>query len=273
MLGKLLKYEIKDTARIIPFFYIITALVAAMVLISKKLGLGWFKTTSSVLLILVGIAVVIVTFVVVVLRFYKNLYSNEGYLMFTLPVKPQQLLISKTIVAFAWLVISMLVFVGALLISLYGFGVEFNLFDNIMSELEKYGMENAIYFIAALLLFQVLLLLGEIYFSITFSNRPSLQGLGAASAFLVFLATYVILQIVYTVCTVFIPLSLQINVVGDFKISLSTQNMFGYLMDSIKGIEPTNFTIGIGGYIFLFLMLFVLYYQTGRMMNKKVSLR
>ncbi len=273
MLGKLLKYEIKDTARIIPFFYIITALVAAMVLISKKLGLGWFKTTSSVLLILVGIAVVIVTFVVVVLRFYKNLYSNEGYLMFTLPVKPQQLLLSKTIVAFTWIVISMLIFVGALLVSLYGFGVEFNFIDNIMSELEKYGMENAIYAIVALMLVEILYFLGMIYFSITFSNRPSLQGLGVASAFLVFLATYVIMQIVYTVFTVFIPLSLEINLVGDLSISLSTRNMLGYLMDSMKGIQPARFNIGIGGYIFILVMVFVFYFQTGRMMDKKVSLR
>ncbi len=46
----------------------------------------------------------------IVLRFHKNLYSNEGYLMFTLPVKPQMLLASKTIVAFSWIIISFIVF-------------------------------------------------------------------------------------------------------------------------------------------------------------------
>ena len=109
MLRKLLKYEFKDTATVIPFLYLITLLFAAMVFTGKQLRIGWLIGASSGILILVGIAVVILTFVVIAMRFNRNLYSNEGYLMFTLPVKPQILLGSKTIVALSWLIISFIV--------------------------------------------------------------------------------------------------------------------------------------------------------------------
>lgn len=39
-------------------------------------------------------------------RFYKNLFTDEGYLMFTLPVKTSELLLSKTLVSVLWKFIS-----------------------------------------------------------------------------------------------------------------------------------------------------------------------
>lgn len=42
---------------------------------------------------------------VMIQRFYKNLLRDEGYLMFTLPVRTWQLIASKLIVSIMWLVI------------------------------------------------------------------------------------------------------------------------------------------------------------------------
>ena len=39
-------------------------------------------------------------------RFYRNFFTDEGYLMFTLPVKPSELLLSKILVAACWRLIS-----------------------------------------------------------------------------------------------------------------------------------------------------------------------
>ena len=41
-----------------------------------------------------------------VYRFYKNLMTDEGYLMFTLPVSRSQLIWSKLIVSMAWGILS-----------------------------------------------------------------------------------------------------------------------------------------------------------------------
>lgn len=273
MLSKLLRYEFKDTARVIPFFYLIAAILSSMVFLSEKMRIDWFRITSSVLLLIFGFAIIVVTFVVIVLRFYKNLYSDEGYLMFTLPVKPQLLLVSKAIVGFCWMLLSTIAFVAALSLSLYGFGIEGNLFTNIMKELEKYGLQNAIYPIIGLIILQLLYLLGQIYFSITMSNRPAFQGLGAASAFLVFIATYIILQIVEAVFTVFAPISLKVSMNTGVDLSISSKNMFSYLMDNFNGIAVNTLYIGLGGYIFVLVMVCTLFYMTGRMMDKKISLR
>lgn len=39
-------------------------------------------------------------------RFYKNLFTDEGYLMFTLPVKTSDLLLSKALIAILWRLIA-----------------------------------------------------------------------------------------------------------------------------------------------------------------------
>ena len=273
MLKKLLKYEFKDTATVVPFLYIITLLFAVIAFIAEKSGIEWFKITSSVILIIIGISVVIVTFAVVIMRFYKNLYSNEGYLMFTLPVKPQLLLTSKVIVAFFWIVLSFIVSIVALCIALYVLGIGSTELSEIMSEIKKYGLEKLVYGIIPLMLISLLYLLGQIFFAITVANRPTFQNFGIAASFIVFVATYVVLKIVESIASIFVPFSIEFSLVGRVNPSLSTKNMVGYVLDSIKGIEPTTIVAGLGGYVFVVIMIFVLFYLTGRMMKKNVSLR
>ena len=46
------------------------------------------------------------------IRFYRNLYTDQGYLMHTLPVTSHQLIWSKTFVAGIWMIISSIVKIG-----------------------------------------------------------------------------------------------------------------------------------------------------------------
>lgn len=48
----------------------------------------------------------IITLVLLARNIYKNFYSNEGYLTFTLPVTVNQQLLSKTISGFVWLLVN-----------------------------------------------------------------------------------------------------------------------------------------------------------------------
>jgi hypothetical protein len=59
------------------------------------------------------------TAIYMIVRFYKNLLSDEGYLMFTLPVKAHQLITSKLIVTVFWILVS---FIAVLLSALIAFG-------------------------------------------------------------------------------------------------------------------------------------------------------
>lgn len=53
------------------------------------------------------------------IRFYKNYYTDEGYLMHTLPVKPSQLIISKALVMGIWQIISTIIIVFATLVLVF----------------------------------------------------------------------------------------------------------------------------------------------------------
>ncbi len=126
MLKKLLKYEIKATAR---FFLPLYAALVVFSLINRFLNpFGLISSSNnlnmqviiSILSIAVYFALIIgtlaMTVVIMIQRFYKNLLGDEGYLMFTLPVKTWQHIISKLLVAMMWTVLSFLVTIGSILI-------------------------------------------------------------------------------------------------------------------------------------------------------------
>lgn len=113
MLGKLIKYELRSSFKKLGGLWI--AALAILVLNAVILGVytipdlenGAVSTFMSVMMLIIPImltyitciAVVIMTLVFVVTRFYKGLLKDEGYLMFTLPVTTGQLIISKAVSA------------------------------------------------------------------------------------------------------------------------------------------------------------------------------
>jgi len=114
MLSKLLKYEFKSTARILLPMYIAviiySALCRGLYMLSEKLRvLEYFIVFMYFLYFVLVVAVVVVTFVLVIQRFYKNLMGDEGYLMFTLPVEPRNHIITKSLTAFIWTIVSVIV--------------------------------------------------------------------------------------------------------------------------------------------------------------------
>lgn len=123
MLGKLLKYEFKATGRI--FFPLYIAL-AAFALInrfllsyeSSNVFLNAPQVIGKISYALLIVAIFVLTFVIMIQRFYKNLLSEEGYLMFTLPVKSRDHIFSKLLVSFCWNLASFLVILGSLAILL-----------------------------------------------------------------------------------------------------------------------------------------------------------
>ena len=119
MLKKLLKY---DTRALIRYWWIIAVVIvgATGLDIACTLFYNQYAYTDNYEL-LVGIAKLIsllcngltlysigATSLILYIRFYTNLYTDQGYLTFTLPVKRSTLLASKTIHAFAWEMIHIL---------------------------------------------------------------------------------------------------------------------------------------------------------------------
>ena len=112
MLGKLLKYEIKATARtFLPLYLAILLAAAGMRFV---LAAGFIPVVTILGFVLFGlfVALAVLTIVITVQRFQKNLLSTEGYLMFTLPVTPASLVSSKLLASLLWAVLTCVVTVA-----------------------------------------------------------------------------------------------------------------------------------------------------------------
>ena len=119
MLGKLMKYEIKATSRtFLPLYFVL--LVSALInrllgpLTQDSIRIPNIISMSLYVIILIGMFVM--TFIVMISRFYKNLLSDEGYLMFTLPVKTWQHISGKLIISVIWITISFIMAIASIFI-------------------------------------------------------------------------------------------------------------------------------------------------------------
>src|SRR5699024_1205776 len=127
MLGKLLKYEFKSTGRLFGVIYLLIMILSLMI---GLLGRRYMTISVAIwnhdgirlaaLAILIVayfvmlVAMVVVTFVVILQRFYKNLLEGEGYLMHTLPVPTWMLVASKLIAAVIWDILGFVIIILSL---------------------------------------------------------------------------------------------------------------------------------------------------------------
>lgn len=125
MLIKLLKNELKATKRV--FLPLYGALLILTIVTKLVLSFGtpdFFTdnvTSNPVAEVILGIcftlyfifiiALSVMTLVIIIQRFYKNLFTDEGYLMFSLPVKTWELVLSKLLIGLMWTIICTLIFV------------------------------------------------------------------------------------------------------------------------------------------------------------------
>lgn len=124
MLGKLFKYENRAVSKILFPLSIAVILLSVFGAAMLKLNFvfeGFYEqenivsnlisTGSNLLMIFSILAIVSANFVAVFLimqRYYRNLFTDEGYLTFTLPVTPVQIILSKLFTAIIWSVIIVL---------------------------------------------------------------------------------------------------------------------------------------------------------------------
>lgn len=117
MLKKLIKHEFKDTMRLfIPMFGFIVVLTPIFSLMMSLGSQPYDENTANALSLVFGSGIIgyclllfgllIVTQVLIAIRFYKTMTSQEAYLTFTLPAKTGQLLLAKWLVSFVWYILA-----------------------------------------------------------------------------------------------------------------------------------------------------------------------
>ena len=115
MLGKLIKYDLKSMSRAFIPMWLLAPVVALMLSFSIRGTVAWanqsrlgslFVVGNGLLMAIMGIlffgalvGLFVMTVVFVIQRFWNGLLKEEGYLMFTLPVKTWELVVSKALTA------------------------------------------------------------------------------------------------------------------------------------------------------------------------------
>ena len=192
MLSKLLKYEIRATARIfLPLYAVLLTISAVYSLISLISPRQWQapQVISMIVYVMVLVGVFVMTLVMMIQRFYKNLLSDEGYLMFTLPVEPWKHIIGKLLVSMMWVVFSVIAAAVSVCIVAYKeiFTVQFieEMANGVKDILSQFDISTTLFTLEGLLICliglvsSVLIVYASIALGHLFNRHRILASLGA----------------------------------------------------------------------------------------------
>ena len=119
MLGKLIKHDIRSTWR--DFAGIYLTILLGMIFLPLLLNFVNRAITNIIAGFLV-MGIMVSTIVIMIIMLFKifntNIFSNEGYLTMTLPVRGSELVVSKLVVSTMWIVLTGIVSVLGILIFL-----------------------------------------------------------------------------------------------------------------------------------------------------------
>lgn len=273
MLGKLLKYEIKHSARYTAAIYIATIAFAAISVIALLVNSTWLGVMSCFVLYIAGFASVVVTLVSVIKNFYDTLYGRQGYLTFTLPVKCSTVLLSKFIASVIWIIVGFCVMGLTLaVIFLYAKDKTESLFDTIMDSLFMSGLADVlpsglviaetIIVFAVLALLTVVTYVGYVFFVVTIANTGKFQSHPKLFGALVFFGITSVVNTTSNLLTEKIPLTFNV----------ATDRAFFAFADMFS-VEGTLLSYGIGGTLFSAIVAGGLLALTGYIMEHKVNVK
>lgn len=214
MTGRLIKYELRSSIKLMGVIWAALVVTSFLYSISSNfMGdlmrgsnitstlINLIQGITGMLYVAVFIATAAASVVIIIMRFYKGLLGDEGYLMHTLPVKPWQLITSKGVSALMIVCASVIVSILSILIlagtGSFGAIVEFG--DAVR---EIFREEPKVILVAAeCLVIAILSMLKSIY---QIYASLSIGQLAGKHRILLSLGAYVGINIVLTVLAVII---------------------------------------------------------------------
>ena len=210
MLGKLMKYELRATSRTMLPLFLLTLLLSVFTRMSTAVVQHTHTNITESLnmllifafvLALVGTAVFSV--ILMVMRFRNNLMTDEGYLMFTLPVSVHQLLWAKLLVSMLWFVAVFCVDALAILLAIYEDGMLAGLPEFIRSAFENMDRYYAVNGLLYMLEFLGVLLVSMVTACLLFYAPISIGNSFATHKTLLSVVFYFVIQTVLQIVTLF----------------------------------------------------------------------
>lgn len=280
MLGKLIKYDMKVLNRFLLLIHVFLLLAAfcgryfltsRIIITADNIDGTTFNVDQFMLSLAIILFIIIVsgasfgTYIIIAVRFYKNLYSDEGYLTHTLPVTAGTHLLSKTISGSIWAFIDSIAVTAAMWIVIVTPSVSDAFAENKDTILEVLGFSNNMtpgFLFAAFILFCVVSSISNmimIYAAIVcgqlFSNH---RILGAV-------VSYLGLQTIISILSL-----VSLAITGYFSDMLYMSSTQTEAVTSFAEIFSKTF---IFSGIMMVIIMIVLYIFTYCLMRRKVNLQ
>ena len=236
MLLKLIKYDFREQFKEHIGLYALVFVSALTEIISESFKLDLVSVFIWILHSLSMIAMLICSFVIIVLYFRRNLLKDEGYLMNTLPVEPWKLYVSKFLTAFVLFIIDLIVAVLTFSIMNHGFEWIKDIIGSMSDEFTNAGFTaSPVVMFGSIAVISLLYTISILFFSLTTGYRAN--GSKDAYSVLTFIVLYVIGQvanIIVMIFTYFIPLSSK-GSITDILTVLNSQEITGLMNRVVIG--------------------------------------
>lgn len=235
MFLKLCKHELKNSYRSFLFMYAVLLVTSFFISMKLDESLG-----SAIIVFIYGasmVALIVMAFVSVIRNYIKTMFSRMSYLTHTLPVKEWKLLLSKVLVSFLWISVSMaLIGLSIYIISYEELRDVYSVVSGVVFQILK--QSGFILLILGILeIFQFILL---VFFAITITNTRFVPRYRAGVSLVIFFV-----------------LNYIISVVTDFSLSLISEKDTVFVYD---GYNYTYDMAGIIGSVVLVLVICALLY-------------
>lgn len=276
MLGRLFKYEMKAMAKLLIPIY--TAFIAISAI--SRISLCFWIDESSPLYFLTNIGVFIfaisavttlaATAIIIVWRFYRNTSSDEGYLLFTLPVKTDYIIISEFLCAFIWsAIMSVAVIIGIFLMiinrDIDGATLSFSYLSELFSQLSADGIK-ALFVVLADLIISTLAEIMMAYCAIALASLFKKYRLMLSAVFYIALVT-----IVNLFGTVLLQIVTPSFVQGSYEVE--TDSMLSFADAFNNYIAPEMLSAGVlVDFIYIIVTILAQYFIVRYILKKHLNI-
>lgn len=267
MLGKLLKYELKATSRVFIPLYIAILVVSIVNGLSLNLEILNIQGLATIVLMCLFISLFVITIVVTIQRFNKNLLKDEGYLMFTLPVSSKHLVLSKYLTSLIWTFLSFIVaFLSFTIIFMiptykyFDFSYFINEFNLLFSNMLNLNILGQFLKIILLMIISYTIFIFNVYLALSVGQLPIFNRFRNVSSFIGFLVINLLISYAQNIVSLF---------VNDASVNIEAIDNINYAINSVTSIVSKGLNIAIVINIIIILVLFV---ATTYILDKKLNL-
>ena len=260
MLGKLLKYELKATSRVFIPLYIAILVVSIINGLSLNLEIFNIQGLATIILMCLFISLFVITIVVTIQRFNKNLLKDEGYLMFTLPVSSKSLVLSKYLTSLIWtflsFIVALLSFTIIFIIPTYkyfDYSYFINEFNLLFSNMLSLNILGQFFKIILLMVISYTIFIFNVYLSLSVGQLPIFNRFRNISSFIGFLVINLLISHAQNIVSLF---------VNDTSVNIET-------IDYVTSIVSKGLNVAT---IINIIIILILFFATTYILDKKLNL-